>query len=115
RPAAQEIAPFHLMMLLRRGERMFLARLANRQAVAEPKRIGSAKCVRVESRMSANSTNLCTPVTKVQCHGIFCLTGLNPYRRFYFAAAKLQLDDIPVADLFTRRECRTNQPSIFPG
>ena len=42
RPAAQEIAPFHLMMLLRRGERMFLARLANRQAVAEPKRIGSA-------------------------------------------------------------------------
>ena len=65
--------------------------------------------------MSADPTNLGTPVTKMQRHGIFCLTGLNPYRRFYFASAKFQLDHIPVVDLFTRRECGTNQRSIFPG
>ena len=113
--AAKKIAAFHVVMMLRGGERMFLARLANRQTITEPQRIRRPHRIRVEPGALADASYLRAPITKMQRHRILRLPRLNPNRCFHFSSAKRQLRHVAIIDLFPRRQGRTNNRCIFPG
>src|SRR5262249_8505577 len=94
RGRARQIAPFHGVMKLRRGQRLAPARLADRQALAEPRRVGSADRVCVEPHPRAGAAAARATVTEMNRRATVRVTGRDPDGREQFAPLVLQLDDV---------------------
>src|SRR5262249_16900004 len=85
---------FHGVMKLRRGQRLAPARLADRQALAEPRRVGSADRVCVEPHPCADAAAARATVTEMNRRATVRVTGRDPDGREQFAPLVLQLDDV---------------------
>src|SRR5262245_50335398 len=81
-------------MKLCAGQRQTLAGLADRHAPAEPRRVGSADRVGVESQPRADAAAPRATVTEMNRRASVGVTGLDPYRREQLAPLVLQLDDV---------------------
>src|SRR5262249_57458608 len=87
-------AGFHGVMKLGRGQGLASARLVDRHALAEPRRVGSANRVGVESQPRADADAARATVTEMNRRATIGVTGLDPDRREQLAPLVLQLDDV---------------------
>ena len=78
RAFSQNVATFHRMMVLRRGESMFRTRLTKRETIAMPERIGGPQCVGIGTNIVSDATGGSATVAKMKGHGIFRLARRDP-------------------------------------
>src|SRR5205823_10534413 len=80
-----------------------------------PKRIRRAQRIRIKPTTLSDAANFGTAITKMKRNGIFGLSRLNQDRCSKFTAAKTQLDNLAVVDVFPGRQLWTNKRGIFPS
>src|SRR5499426_4635579 len=81
-------------MKLCRGQRLASASLADRHALAEPRRVGSTDRVGVESQPRADAGAARAAVTEMNRRATVGVTGLDPDGHDQLAPFVLQFDDV---------------------
>src|SRR6185437_14799881 len=91
-----EVAPFHRMMALRRGERVRLSGLPQREAAREPRRIRGSQRIGVEAMAVADASGARAPITETHTGRAVRVTRHDPDRRFRLRAAVVEIDHVLV-------------------
>src|SRR4029453_14493710 len=109
------MAPFHTVVLLRRGQGIALTRGAEFQSTPKPECVRGAQRIRIKACTAADAAGAPAAIAEVHGHRLISVARYNPYRRAYGPVLQAQFYHGLIVQPEALRGSWTEQGGVVPG
>ena len=114
RAYSNQVAPFHAVMILRNGEGVAGAHLAQSQPCAKAGRGGGAQRIGVKAHPIAHPSGVGASIAQIDRDGSFHVAGHQQYGGLHRLPRVAEFGHIAIGQCQCRRRQRVEQGGVFP-